>query len=140
MQYQFQFQFQFQCWGSNAEIYKWPYFLQNSSRKWGRKTSSRPLFLKKTFIWRKSKWSINFDSPELGKQNKICKTLEYWSRYMLNFNFLEKAQWIISPPHFVHDFSKMMFVRVYSINWPSFIARLSLLLEILVYICITIVC
>ena len=33
-----------------------------------------------------------------------------------------------------------MFLKLYSINWPNFIARLPLLLEILVNICIAIVC
>ena len=34
--------------------------------------------------------SITFDSPQLGKQNKIYKTLEYWSRDLLNFDFFRK--------------------------------------------------
>ena len=140
MQYQFHFQFQSQCRGSNAEIYKWPYFLQKSSRKWGRKTAPDLFFLKKALYEVKASGQSISIFLNLENKNKICKTLEYWSSDMLNFDFLEKGQWIISPPHFVHDFSEMMFVRVYSINWPGFIARLSLLLEILVYICIAIVC
>ena len=50
---------------------------------------------------------------------------------MLNFNFLEKGLRIVSPPHFVHDFSKEMFLKLYSTNWTNFIVRLPLLLEIL---------
>ena len=85
--------------------------------------------------------SINFDSPQLCKQlNKIYKTLEYWSKDMPNFGFLEKSLGIISLPHFVYDFSKKMFLMLYSINWPNFIAWLPLLLEILVNMCIAIVC
>ena len=34
--------------------------------------------------------SNTFDSLQLGKQNKIYKTLEYWYRDMLNIDFLEK--------------------------------------------------
>ena len=65
---------------SNSNI-----FLQKSCRKWGRETSSWPLFLA----------LMTFDSPKLGKQkNKIYKTLEYWFRDMLNFYFVGKDLWI----------------------------------------------
>ena len=83
--------------------------------------------------------SITFGNPQLGKQNKIYKTLEYWSRDMLNFNFLEKDLGIVSLPHFVYDFSRKVFLMLYSINGPNFIARLRSLLEILVNMCIAIV-
>ena len=46
---------------------------------------------------------------------------------MLNFDFLEKGLEIVSPLHFVYDFSRKMFF-----NWLNFIAWLPLLLEILV--------
>ena len=35
---------------------------------------------------------------------------------MFNFNFLEKGLGIVSPPHFVFDFSRKMFLKLYSIN------------------------
>ena len=41
---------------------------------------------------------------------------------MLNFDFLEKAPGIVSPPHFVYDFSRKMLLMLYSINSPIFIA------------------
>ena len=59
---------------------------------------------------------------------------------MLNFDLLEKDLGIVSPPHFVHDISKKMFLMLYSINWPILIAWLFLLLEILINMCIAIVC
>ena len=59
---------------------------------------------------------------------------------MLNFDFLDKGLGIISPAHFVYDFSTKMFLMLYSINWPNFIAWLPLLLEILGNMCIAIVC
>ena len=37
---------------------------------------------------------------------KLYKTLDYWSRDMLNFDFLEKGQGIVFPSIFVYDFSK----------------------------------
>ena len=51
--------------------------------------------------------------------------------YTLNFDFLEKGLGIVSPPYFVYDFSRKMFLMLYSINWPNFIVWLPLLLEIL---------
>ena len=59
---------------------------------------------------------------------------------MLYFDFLEKVLGLVFPPHFVHDFARKMILMLYSLNWPQFIARLPLLLEILSNICIAIVC
>ena len=59
---------------------------------------------------------------------------------MLNFDFLEKGLGIVSPPHFVYDFSRKMFFMSYSINGPNFIVWLPLLFEKLDNMCITIVC
>ena len=35
---------------------------------------------------------------------------------MLNSDFLEKGLGIVSPPYFVYDFSRKMFLMLYSIN------------------------
>ena len=35
---------------------------------------------------------------------------------MLNFDFLEKGLGIVSPSHFVYDFSRKMFLELYSTN------------------------
>ena len=48
---------------------------------------------------------------------------------MLNFNFSEKGLGLVSLPHFVYDSSRKMFVVLHFINWPRFIVRLLLLLE-----------
>ena len=58
---------------------------------------------------------------------------------MLNFNFLDKGQGIVSPAHLVYDFSTKMFLMLYSINSPNSIAWLHLFLETLGNICIAIV-
>ena len=81
--------------------------------------------------------SLYFDSPQISIQQKLFKTLHYWSR---DFDFLEKGLRIVSPALFVHDFSTKMFLMLYSTNWPNFIARLPLLLEILCNMCIAVVC
>ena len=59
---------------------------------------------------------------------------------MVNLDYLEKGLEIVSPPHFVYDFSTEMCLMLYSINWPNFIVRLSLLVEILDNVCIAIIC
>ena len=122
-------------------------FIYRSCRQWGREKSSRPLFVFwKSFIWGKSKWSAAlFQSLSIvlnlaNNKNKIYKTLESWSRDMLNFDFLEKGLEIVSPSHFVYDFSRKMFLKLHLIVWPNFIAWLPLLLRILGNMCITSVC
>ena len=35
---------------------------------------------------------------------------------MLNFDFLEKGLGIVSPPHTAYDFSRKIFLMLYSIN------------------------
>ena len=59
---------------------------------------------------------------------------------MLNFNFPEKGLGLVSPPYFVYNISRIMFLMLYYINWPTFIVRIPLFLEILGNMCITIVC
>ena len=55
------------------------------------------------------------------------------------FWFLEKGLGIVSPPHFMYDVSRKMFLVLYFINWPNFSVWLPLLLEILCNMCIAIV-
>ena len=121
-------------------------FIEKLCRKLGRETSPRPLFVfLKNFILGKSKWSaawfhyISIALKLAYNRNKLFKTLRYWSRDMLNFNFLNKGLGIVSPAHFVYHFSTKMFM-LHSINWPNFIAWLCLLFEILGNMCIAIVC
>ena len=120
-------------------------FLEKLCRKWGWETSSRPLFVfLKSFILGKIKWSaawfhdISIALKLAYNRSKLFKTLHYWSRDMLNFDFLDKGLGIVSTAHFVYDFSTKMFFMLYSINWPNFIDWLPLLLEILGNMCITI--
>ena len=57
---------------------------------------------------------------------------------MLNFEFLDNVLGIVSPAHFVYDFSTEIFLMLYSINCPNFIIWLPLLIEILTNMCIAI--
>ena len=47
---------------------------------------------------------------------------------------------IVSLPHSEYDFSRKIFLMLYSVNLPNFIDWLPLLLEILVKMCIEDVC
>ena len=47
---------------------------------------------------------------------------------------------VASPPHFVYDFSKKIYLVLYSNNQSSFIVLFHLLLEILHNTCIVIIC
>ena len=123
------------------------FFLQKSCWKWGSETSPRPLFtFGKTLIWGKTKWSpayFQYVSIALNlayNKNKLYKTSDYWSRDTFSFKFSEKGLWIVSPSHFVHDFSRKIFLVLQFINWPNFTVCLPLLLEILGIMCITIAC
>ena len=122
-------------------------FLKKLCRKWGRETSSRPLFVFwKSFISGKGKWSaawfhyISIALKLAYNRNKLFKILHYRPRNMVNFAFLDKGLGIISPLHFVYDFSTKVFLMLYSINWSKFIVWFPLLLEILGNMCIAIVC
>ena len=94
--------------------------LQKSCTKWGNETSSRPFFVfLKSFVYGKSKYSAaSFQYIPIAlklthNKNKLKKTLDYWSRDIPNFDFLEKRLRIVSPPHFVHYFSRKMFFMLY---------------------------
>ena len=133
--------------GQLVEHNKKHIFLQMLCGKWGRKTSSRPLFIFwKSLIWCESKWSassFHYIAIPLNlpyNKSKLYKTLDYWSSDITNFNFSEKGLGLVSPPHFVHDFSRKMFLMLLSINRPNFIVWLPLLLEILGNMFITIAC
>ena len=62
-------------------------------------------------------------------KTKLYRTLDSWSRDMLNFYFLEKYLGIFCSAHLVPDFSRKIFLKLCSINWPNFIAWLPLLLD-----------
>ena len=119
-------------------------FLQKLYRKWYRETSSRQLFAF-CFLLGKSKWSaawfhyISIALKLAYNRNKLFKTLHYWPRDILNFDFLGKGLGIVSLPNFVYDFSTKM-STLYSIHWLNFIFWLPSLLEVLGNMCIAIVC
>ena len=119
-------------------------FLQKSYRKWAGRLDPCLFLFKKSFIQSKSKWSaaqyISIALKVAYNKNKLYKNLDYWSRDVLNFEFLQKGLGVVSPTHFVYDLSRKVFLMLYPINWPNFIVWFPLLLEILSNMCIAIVC
>ena len=103
-------------------------------------------FFQKSFIWSKYKWSSAYFEYIVivlnltCSKNKLHKALVYWSGDMLNFDFSEKGLGLVLQPHVLYDYSTKLFHIIYSINWPNIIAWLILVLEILVNMCIPIVC
>ena len=72
------------------------------------------------------------------------RKLRYWPLALtLCQTFFEKAKTVlelVSLPHFLHDFWVKIFLTLYYVNWPNFIAWLDLLLGILGNMCIVIIC
>ena len=129
------------------EYFKKYIFLSNLCRKWGRETSSRPIFVfLKSFVLGKSKWSaawfhyISIALKLAYNRSNLLKISQYRSRDMLNFGFLDKGLGIFSPAHFVYDFLTKMFLMSYSISGSTFIVRFPLLLKKLGNMCIAIAC
>ena len=60
--------------------------------------------------------SIDFNSPQLVIQSKQTVKNFRKSRDMLNFDFSEKGLGLVSPPHFVYDFSRKMILTLHAIN------------------------
>ena len=54
--------------------------------------------------------------------------------------FFRKGFGIVFPSHYVYDFSRKIFVTLYSINSPNFIVWLPLIHEMLGNMCIAIIC
>ena len=119
--------------GQLIEYNKRNIFLQKLCKKWGREIS--PLF-----VFKKSFQYVSIALKLAYNKIKRYKTLDYRSRDKLNFNFSEKGLGLVSLSHFVYNFSRKMFLMLHSINWPNFIVRLLLLLEILGSMWINIVC
>ena len=91
--------------GQLIEYNKSNKFLQNSCRKWGRETSSRPFLffikvlydIKASGLWSAAYFQyISIALILAYNKNKLYKTLDYWSRNMFNFEFLEKYLGIVS--------------------------------------------
>ena len=78
------------------------------------------------------------DRHHIGRKNTIDN--RSIGMYLYGFFQTEKGLGIVSPPQFVYHFSRKISLILYFVKWPNLITWLHLLLEILVNICIVIVC
>ena len=119
-------------WSKNIpqEIFFFKNYAENEA---GKLVPERFLFFKKALYQVVcSKWSaawfhyISIALKLAYNRNKLFKTLHYWPRDTLSFDFSDKGLGII-----LCDFSTKMFLILSSVNWPNLIAWLPLLLGIL---------
>ena len=69
--------------------------------------------LKVSGNWSVVSFQYNVKTLHLAdNENKLHEALDYWSRDMLNFDFLEKSQGIISLPHLENEVSKKIIKMV----------------------------
>ena len=82
-------------------------------------------------------YSICFRSPQFGHTIKTyCMKLQTVDpETCWIFIWQKKGLALVSPPDFVHDFSRKILIILYSMNWPNFIFWLPLLLEIFGNMC-----
>ena len=112
--------------GQFIEYNKRDIFSQTWCEKLGSETTSRLRIIRS-----KSKWPpvwFQYISIALNlaySENKYYKTLHYWLKDILNFAFSEKGLGIGFPSDLVYDFSRKMFLILFSINWPNFLVRVS---------------
>ena len=66
-------------------------------------------------------------------KNKLYKTLDYWSRDMLNFSFSEKSVGLVSQSHLVYDLSGKKIFMLHSIKFHCHVAFTSRDIEQYVY-------
>ena len=123
-------------------------FLEKSYTKCDEGTSPRPFPEKLNWrhIWINSLRFLLYAKFLLHAKLKAVET--YWiqgaDHFLLThtklFWKIKRGLGLASLPHFLHNFWRKIFILLYSINWPNFIGWLSLLCEILVNMCIAIVC
>ena len=78
--------------------------------------------------------------PSWGLLKRIETKLQITFFYLMLSLFKKiKGMGLVSLPHFPHNFSRKIFILLYSINWPGFIVWLPLFREILRNMCIVIV-
>ena len=120
-------------------------FCEKSFTKCGGETGSIPFY-------KKSKLSKSLDQqPKTSYSLLYCMYPSQWLPkyignkmlatcfYLLQRIFEKQEEELVSLPNFLHNFSRRILIPLYFINWPTFIACLPLLLEILNNVCIAII-
>ena len=117
--------------------------LEKSYTKCDGETSPRPFSekLKLRYLWinRRRFCTVCFYCMQSwGRIETKLQTTFFYPHIRL-FKKIKRGLGLVSLPHFLHNFWRKIFLLL-SINWPSFIVWLPLPREILVNMCIAIVC
>ena len=95
-------------------------------------------------FWKNQNWvylwinSLKFYTVCFYCMSKLRVIEIHWSKtaaacfYLIQsfFKKTERALELVSLPHFPHDFWRKMFLTLYFVNWPNFIVRLRLVLNL----------
>ena len=97
------------------------FFKNHTQNEAGRIVPDLFLFFKKALYEVKAQslqlsFNVSIASNLKYNKSKLYKILAYWSRDFLNFGFLKKDLGMVSPPHFVYDFSRKMVFMLCSIK------------------------
>ena len=102
-------------------------FIQKSCRKWGRETSSRPLFVSEKSL--RSKQVVNnlvliyFVRPR-PQQKQTLYYFKLMIRRYVQFWFLIKGSGTSFSTTSFYNFPRKIFLILYSINWSNFIDQI----------------
>ena len=135
--------------GQSVECNTKNFFLEKSCTKCGRgrEVGPRPNYKKAlghisgSTFWNVTKFAFTlvnsrFTKPKYIKAKVLTITFTLCKAFLKRKRGLE----LVSLPHFLHDFWRKIFLMLYFINWPSFIAWFLLLLEMWGNICIVSIC
>ena len=104
-------------------------FKNNAENKTGRLFTD--LFLSfKIYLYEVSSSKSVVLHLSIQKKKKKHEISDCSSRNMINFNFFKKGLGLLFLSHFVHEFSRKVFLVLYFLKWPNFAVWLPVLLEI----------
>ena len=122
-------------------------FLEKSYTKCGGEISPRPFSEKIELTisldqWSKVLYNLFLLHGKIKGYQNILKQSSWplaLSPHIKLFEKIKRGLELVSLLHFPHNFSRKIFLLLYSINWPNFIVWLPLLCEIFDNMCIAIV-
>ena len=122
-------------------------FLEKSYTKCCEETSPRLLLkikighISRSTVWNVVRYTFIVCASQRLLKHIRTKVLPSSFKFLKSFFKKEKKGLeLASLPHFLHEFSRNTFLTLYYINWPNFIFWFPLLLEILVNMCIEVIC
>ena len=140
--------YDFTAWlANNCNTHTWETFsLKNRTQNVLEKLVPDPFLKNKNwaYLWINS-WKFYtvcfYCMPSWGLSKYIETRLQtiYFYLILSNFKKIKRCLELVSLPYFLHNFSRKIFLLLYSINWSSFIVWLPLICEILGNMCLVFV-